>query len=164
MGNSYSTYRSRNHVFRGNSNYQLIAKRILYNTRPLFVMFNVTKFHMNFNFSIIVLCVFSSSTLIIVNPEISSMNGASTFINLFSFDLNTIHSFGKLGTDLLKKSKQQSHEFITPSNSNIFLMPKTKSTFSCISDTNVYISNLCPCMSTITGIINQTLTYCPFST
>ena len=38
--------------------------------------------------------------------------------------------------------KQHSHEFITPSNSNTFLLPKTKSTFSCISDTWVYTSNL----------------------
>ena len=49
--------------------------------------------------------------------------------------------------DLFKKLKQQLHEFITPSNSNIFLIPRTKSTFSCISETNVYISNLSSCMS-----------------
>ena len=71
------------------------------------------------------LCVFLSSTLIIANPDISSINGASTFINLCSFGFNTICSFGKIGMDLFKKLKQQSHEFITPSNSNIFLIPKT---------------------------------------
>ena len=133
-------------------------------SKPLFVMSNVAKFHMNFNLSILVLYLFLSSTLIIANHEISSMNHASTFINLHSFGFNTIHSFGKMGMDLLKKSKQQSHEFMTPSNSNIFLIPKTKSTFSCISYTNTYISNMCPCMSTIIGIINKTLTYCPFPT
>ena len=36
--------------------------------------------------------------------------------------------------------------------------------FSCISDTKVYISNLCPCISTVTGIINKTLMNCPFPT
>ena len=106
-------------------------------SKPVFVMSNVAKFHANVNLSIIVLCVFLSSTLIMANPEISSMNGASTFINLCSFDFNTICSFEKMGMDLFKKLKQQSHEFITPSNSNIFLMPKTKSTFSGISNTKV---------------------------
>ena len=46
-------------------------------------------------------------------------------------------SFGKIGIDLFKKLKQQSHEFMTPTNSNMFLIPKTKFTFSDISDTNV---------------------------
>ena len=32
MGNSKSTYRFRYHVFSDNTNYQLIAKRILYNS------------------------------------------------------------------------------------------------------------------------------------
>ena len=93
--------------------------------------------------------MFLSNTSIIANPDISSMNGASTFINPCPFGFKTMHSFGKIGMDLFKKLKQQSHEFMTPSNSNIFLIPKTMSTFSCISDTKVYISNLCPCMSTI---------------
>ena len=106
-------------------------------SKPLFIMSNVAKFCMNFNFSIIMLCVFLSSTLIMANSEIPSINGASTFIYLCSFDFNTIHSFGKIGMDLFKKLNQQSHEFMTPSNSDIFLMPKTKSTFSCISDTKV---------------------------
>ena len=69
-----------------------------------------------------------------------------------------------MGIDLFKKLKQQSHEFITPSMSNIFLIPKTRSTFSCISDTKVYISNLYPCMSTIIGIMNSTLMNFPFPT
>ena len=110
------------------------------------------------------LCVFLSSTLIMANPKILSMNGAFTSINLFSFDFNTMHSSGEIGMDLFKKLKQQSHEFIAPSNSNIFLMPKTKSMFSCISDTKVYTSNLCLCISTIIGIMNNTLMNCPFLT
>ena len=133
-------------------------------SRPLFVISNIAKFHVNFNLSIIVLCVFLSNTFIIANPDISSINGASTFINLCSFGFNTTHSFGKIGMDLFRKLKQQSHEFITPSNSNILLIHNTKSTFSCISDTNVNILNLCPCMSTIISIMNNTLTNCPFPT
>ena len=62
-------------------------------------------------------------------PEISSENGASIFINLCSFGFNIIFSFGNMGTNLLKKLKQHSHELITPSNSNTFLIPKTRSTF-----------------------------------
>ena len=62
--------------------------------------------------------------------------------------------------DLFKKLKQQSHEFITPSNSNMFLISKTKSMFSPISDTRVYISNLCPCISIIMDIINTTQIVC----
>ena len=57
--------------------------------------------------------------------------------------------------DLSKKLKQQSHEFMMPSNSNVFVIPKAKSMFSCISDTKVYILYLCPCISTIIGIMNK---------
>ena len=64
------------------------------------------------------------------NPDISSMNGASTFFNLCSLGFNTIHSFPKKWFNLFKELKQQSHEFKMPSSSNIFLIPKTKSTFS----------------------------------
>ena len=39
----------------------------------LFVMSNVAKFYINFNFSIIALCMFVSSTLIMANPKISSV-------------------------------------------------------------------------------------------
>ena len=108
-------------------------------SKPLLVTFNVAEFSVNFNLSIIVLCVVFPSTLIIANPDISSINGASTFINLCSFGFNTMCSFQKIGKDLFRKLKQQSCEFMTPSNSNIFLIPKTKSMFSCISDTKVYI-------------------------
>ena len=51
-------------------------------------------------------------------------------------------SFAKNGTDLFRKPNHDSHEFIIPSSSNIFFIPKTKSMFSWISDTNVNVSNL----------------------
>ena len=108
-------------------------------SKSLFVISNMAKFHVNFNLSMTVFCMFLSNILIMASSEISSMNGASTFINFCSLGFNTMHSFGKIGINLFKKLKQQSHEFIMPSNSNIFLIPKTKSTFSCITDTNVYI-------------------------
>ena len=128
-------------------------------------MFSITiSFHLNFSFNIIVFCEFLSNTLIMASPDIPSINVASTFNNFCSFGFNTICSFRKNGIDLFKKLKQQSYEFMTPSNSNILLIPKPKSTFSCISDTNVYISNLCPCLSTINSIMNKTLMYCPFPT
>ena len=76
------------------------------------------------------LCVVLSSTVIIANPETSSINGASTFISFFFSCFNTICSFAKNGKDLFKKLKQQSHKFIRPSNSNTFLVPKTKSMFT----------------------------------
>ena len=65
------------------------------------------------------------------------MNGAFTFINFCSFGIKIIQSFGNMGTDLFKNLKQQSLEFITPSIWNTFFIPKTKSTFSWISDTSV---------------------------
>ena len=97
-------------------------------------------------------------------PEISPTNGALTFISFYSFGFNTRFFSGNMGTDLFKNLKQQSLEFITPSNLNTFFIPRTKSTFSCISDTNVQISNLCLCMSMITGMTNNTLTHWPFPT
>ena len=85
---------------------------------------------MNFNFNIIVLCVVLSSSLIIASLDILSMNGASTFIIFHSLGLSTIHSFGKIGRDLFKKLKQQSYKFMTPFNSKIFLISRTKSMYS----------------------------------
>ena len=51
-----------------------------------------------------------------------------------------------------------------PCNSNIFFVPNTKSTFSCISKINVKMSNLWPCISLIIGMMNKTLMNCPFPT
>ena len=93
-------------------------------------MSSIAKFHVNFSLSIFVFCTFLSNTLIMANPEISSMNGASTFINFCSFGFKTTHSLGRNGIDLFKKLKQGPCGFIMPSNSNIFLMPITKSIFS----------------------------------
>ena len=47
-------------------------------------------------------------------PEISSTNGALTFISFCSFGFNITSFSGKMGTDLFKNVKQQSLEFITP--------------------------------------------------
>ena len=62
-------------------------------------------------------------------PEISSKNGAF-FISFCSFDFNTVSPFRNIGIDLFKSLKQHSHEFITPSNSNTFLIPRTISIIS----------------------------------
>ena len=67
-------------------------------------------------------------------PEILSKNGTSIFISFSSFGFDTVSPFGNMGIDLFKKLKQHSHEYITPSNSNAFWIPKTISIFSCISD------------------------------
>ena len=125
-------------------------------SRPLLAMSNIATLCMNFNFSNIVLYVIPPNSLIIARPDISSINGAFTFIYFCSFGFSTICSFGKMGKDLFKKLKQQAHGFITPSNSNTFSIPNTRSSFSWISDTN--ISNLFPFISTTTGIMNRTLT------
>ena len=61
-----------------------------------YIFYNVAEFCMNFKLSIIVLCVVLSSTIIMANPDISSINGASTLIDFCTFGFNTIHSFGKL--------------------------------------------------------------------
>ena len=47
--------------------------------------------------------------------------GALTFINLCSSDFKITKLSGNMGMDLFKNVKQQSLEFITPSNSNTFL-------------------------------------------
>ena len=77
-----------------------------------------------------VLWVPPSNILTIASPEISSINGAFTCINFCSLGFIITWFSGNMGTDLFKNLKQQSLEFITPSNSNMFFMPRTKSTFS----------------------------------
>ena len=76
-------------------------------------------------FNIIIVWVDLSNSFIMAKPEISSKNGAPIFISLCSFGFNTVSSSGNTGIDLFKKLKQHSHEFITPSNSHTFLIPKT---------------------------------------
>ena len=85
-------------------------------SKPLFVKYSIAEFHVNFSLSIIVFCTFLSNTFNMANPEISSMNGTSTCISFWSFGFNIIHFFGKIGIDLFKKIKQDSQEFIMPSN------------------------------------------------
>ena len=53
--------------------------------------------------------MFLSSTLNRASPDMSSMNGASTFTNFCSPCFSTIHSFAKMGKDQFRKLKQQSH-------------------------------------------------------
>ena len=104
---------------------------------PIFLMSRIALLHVNFNFIDRVLLVFSSMILIIAKPEISSTNGALTFTSLFSSGFSITSFSGYIRTDLFKNSNLQSLEFITPSYSNTFFIPKTRSTFSCISDTSV---------------------------
>ena len=94
-------------------------------------------FHVNLSFINRVLWIPPSIILTIANPKISSINGAFTFINFCLLGFKITESSGNMGTDWLKNLKQQSLEFITPSNLNTFFMPKTKSTFSWITDTSV---------------------------
>ena len=104
---------------------------------PLFTMSKIAALHVNFNFISKVLWVPASSILTIARPDISSINVAFTFINFCSFGFKIIQSTGEMGNDLFKNLKQQSLELITPSNLNTFFIPKTRSTFSCISEINV---------------------------
>ena len=76
------------------------------------------------------LCVSLYSNLIMAKLDISSVNGASTFTIFCSPGLRIIFSLGNMGKELFTKLKQQSHELNTPSSSNIFLIPKTKSMLS----------------------------------
>ena len=98
-------------------------------SKLLLAMSNVAEFCMSFSFNNMVLCVTPSSILIMASPDVSSINGAFTLINFCSLSFNTVHSFVKMGKDLFKTLKQQSHEFKTPSSSSIILIPNTKSTF-----------------------------------
>ena len=54
------------------------------------------------------------------NPEISSTDGASIFINFYSFGFKNMCSLEKKGIDLFMMLKHDSYEFIMTSNSNIF--------------------------------------------
>ena len=87
-------------------------------------------FHTNFTFNTIILCVRLSNNLIIAKLEISSVNGISIFTTFSSPGFITIFSFGNIGNVQFKKLKQHCHKLIMPSNSNTFLIPKTKSMFS----------------------------------
>ena len=119
---------------------------------------------MNFSFNTTVHCPLLSNFFTIASPDMSSINSASIFINLFSFGFSIICSFKKNGMDLFRNLKDESYMSITPSNLNTFFMPNTKSTLSCIFDTNVNTSSLWPYTSLTTGITNSTATHCPLPT
>ena len=118
----------------------------------LLVMSNITIFHINLIFNIIVLKVDLSNNFIITKPEISSKKWCFFFITISSFGFNTVSPLGNVGIDLFKKLKQHSHVFMTPSNSNTFLIPKTISTF------HVFW------ISIIVWMMKSMLTYCPSPT
>ena len=100
---------------------------------PRFFMSKTALLHINFNFINKVLLVFPSIILIIANPEISSTNRALTFTGVCSLGFNISSFSGYMGTDLSRNLNLQSLQFITPFNLNMFFIPRTKSTFSCIS-------------------------------
>ena len=85
---------------------------------------------MNFSLIMLVMCSFMSRTFTIAIPDNYSTNGASITTILCTFGGIAVFSLGKMGWDLLRKLKQEPHESITPSSSNTFLIPKTRSTFS----------------------------------
>ena len=60
------------------------------------------------------------------NYDISSMNGAAILINIWSPGFNITCSFGEKIVDLFNKVKHGSLELITPSDSNMFFMPRTR--------------------------------------
>ena len=109
---------------------------------PAFFMSKTSLLHINFSFINRVLLVFSSIILLIVIPVILSTNGALTFTSFVHQASVSVSFSGYMGTDCSEIQILQSLAFITPSNSNTFFIPKTKSTFSCISDTR-YRSQTC---------------------
>ena len=72
------------------------------------------------------------------NPDISCFYFNKPFPSWFEYTMLLLEN----GIDLLKKLRHNSLELIIPSISNMFFMPRTKSTFSCTSDNIVNISNL----------------------
>ena len=87
----------------------------------LLVMSNITIFHVNLIFNIIVLWIDLSNNFIITKPDISSK---MVHLSLLAFALlvfNIVSPLRNMGIDIFKKLKQHSHKFITPSNSNTFL-------------------------------------------
>ena len=63
-------------------------------------------------------------------PDSSSMKGASITTIFCVFGTISTAVTGENGMGLLRKLKQESHESIMPSSSNIFFIPITKSTLS----------------------------------
>ena len=111
--------------------------KIMVSVPLLLTVSTLALFCINFNFISKVLWVPPPNILTMASPKISSINGAFTFISLCSLGFRITQLSGNMGMDLFKNLKQQSLEFITPSNLNMFFMPRTKSKFLGISDTNV---------------------------
>ena len=82
-------------------------------------------------------CSFMSKIFIMAMPDNSSTKGTSTMTIFCDAGAISTVVVGKNGIDLLRKLKQDSLESITPSSSNIFFIPITKSTLSCILETKV---------------------------
>ena len=97
--------------------------------------------------------------LTIAMPDISSINRTSIGINFFSPGFIITCSLGNIRINLPKNLKLDSLESIIPSNSNRFFIPRTYQHYQICLDTNVNSSNLCPFISMITGITNNTPTY-----
>ena len=96
------------------------------------------------------------------NPNISSMNDVSLFIDLSTLGFNITCYLGKKCIDLFNKLKHYSLELIIPLNPNMFSIQKLNLHSHVFL--NVNISNIWPCISYITGIMNNSLTYCPVPT
>ena len=75
---------------------------------PLSTISNIAVFHVNFSSINKVLWVPPSNILTIANPQISSINGAFTFINFCSLGFKITQSSGNMGRDLFKNLKHQS--------------------------------------------------------
>ena len=97
-----------------------------------------TRFYTNLSFNIIIFWAFLSNIFTIANPLISFTRDTSIFVNHCSFGFNIICSLGNNVIDLFRKLTHDSHEFIILL-AQIYIY---KFTFSCISDSNVKISNL----------------------
>ena len=85
---------------------------------------------MNFSLIMLVACSFMSKIFTMAIPDSPSTKGASIKTILCIFGAISTAITEKNGIKLLRKLKQESHESITPSSSNIFFIPITKSTLS----------------------------------
>ena len=90
---------------------------------PLLTMSNMALFHVNFNFIKRVLWVPPSKILTMVIPEISSTNGALTFISFCSFGFNILFISGNMGTDLFKNFETTVPRGYYTSNPNKYVIP-----------------------------------------
>ena len=85
---------------------------------------------MNCNLIMPVACSFMSKYFTMAIPDNSSMKGASTTTIFCVLVQSLLLLLEKIGVDLLRKLKQESHKSIMPSSSKIFFIPVTRSTLS----------------------------------